>query len=46
MRFEYLAPSNIQEAIELLERFDGKAKIIAGGTDLLVQMRKKTIRMQ
>ena len=40
MRFEYLEPANIPEAIALLERYDGKAKIIAGGTDLLVQMRR------
>jgi len=44
MRFEYLEPANIPEAIALLERYDGKAKIIAGGTDLLVQMRRRTIK--
>ena len=44
MRFEYLEPANIPEAIALLERYDGKAKIIAGGTDLLVQMRRGTIK--
>ena len=44
MRFEYLEPTSIQEAIALLERHDGKARIIAGGTDLLVQMRRRTIK--
>lgn len=44
MRFEYLEPTSIQEAIALFERYDGKAMVMAGGTDLLVQMRKKTIR--
>lgn len=44
MRFEYLEPTSIQEAITLLKRYDGKAKVMAGGTDLLVQMRKRTIK--
>lgn len=39
MRFEYLRPKTVQEAISLLRQHDGKAKVIAGGTDLLVQMR-------
>ncbi len=38
--FEYHRPSSLQEAIELLARFGDKAKPIAGGTDLLVQMKQ------
>ncbi len=44
MRFEYIEPTTIQEAISSLVKYDNKAKVIAGGTDLLVQMRQKTIR--
>lgn len=39
MRFEYLKPKTVQEAVSLLREHNGKAKVIAGGTDLLVQMR-------
>jgi aerobic carbon-monoxide dehydrogenase medium subunit len=33
--FEYYAPSTLQEAIALLTRYDGEAKILAGGHSLL-----------
>ncbi len=44
MRFEYLEPESIEEALAMLAKYEGKAKIIAGGTDLMVQMRYKQIR--
>lgn len=44
MRFEYVAPNTIEEAISVLVRRDGKAKVLAGGTDLLIQMRQKTVQ--
>ncbi len=37
-RFSYHKPSNLDEALELLDRL-GDAKIIAGGTDLLIDLR-------
>ncbi len=37
---EYCLPTSAQEAIELLARHDGQAMIIAGGTDVLPDMRK------
>jgi CO/xanthine dehydrogenase FAD-binding subunit len=43
-RFEYFAPANISEALKLLDIYREKAKILAGGTDLLVQMKKNDIR--
>jgi len=46
MKFEYLEPSTIEEAISLLAKYNGKAKVIAGGTDLMVQMRKQQRRPQ
>jgi carbon-monoxide dehydrogenase medium subunit len=44
MRFEYLEPESIEEALTMLRRYNGKAKIVAGGTDLMLQMRYKTIK--
>ena len=44
MRFNYLEPATVEEAVSLLSKYDGKAKAIAGGTDLLVQIRNKAIK--
>ena len=44
MRFDYLAPESIGEAIAALSRFRGSARIIAGGTDLINLIRTKAIR--
>ncbi len=44
MRFNYLEPATIKEAVSLLSKYDGKARAIAGGTDLLVLIRGKTIK--
>jgi 4-hydroxybenzoyl-CoA reductase subunit beta len=38
-RFEHEKPSSIEETLPLIEKADGKAKILAGGTDLLVNMK-------
>ena len=40
-KFDYFKPSNISEALTLLNSYDGQAKILAGGTDLLVGMKEK-----
>jgi CO/xanthine dehydrogenase FAD-binding subunit len=37
--FDYKTPNTIQEAIDLLWKAGGKAKIIAGGTDLVIGLR-------
>ncbi|MDP2663174.1 MAG: FAD binding domain-containing protein [Dehalococcoidia bacterium] len=39
VRFEYLEASTIKEAVSLLSRYREEATAIAGGTDLVVQMR-------
>jgi carbon-monoxide dehydrogenase medium subunit len=44
--FEYLEPQTVQEACELLSEYDGTAKIIAGGTDLLVMMKQRVCTPQ
>ncbi len=38
-RFEYLAPGTVNEACAMLAKYSGEAKVIAGGTDLLPQMK-------
>jgi CO/xanthine dehydrogenase FAD-binding subunit len=37
--FDYKTPNTIEEAIELLWQAEGKAKLIAGGTDLVIGLR-------
>jgi carbon-monoxide dehydrogenase medium subunit len=42
--FEYLEPSSIDQAIWLLRQYKDRARIIAGGTDLLVDMTQDRAR--
>jgi len=41
--FEYFKPSTLSEAISLLAQYRGRAKILAGGTDLLIQMKQRNL---
>ena len=41
MQYEYVEPTTIEGAIGLLAESNGAAKIIAGGTDLFLQLAKK-----
>ncbi len=34
----YLRPENLEEALALLDRYAGQARIVAGGTDVLVEL--------
>ncbi len=43
MRFNYLEPATVKEAVAMLTKCEGRAKILAGGTDLMVQMRAKAL---
>ena len=36
---DYATPHSVREAVDLLNEADGRARIMAGGTDLLVQLR-------
>ncbi len=39
-RFEYLGPETLEDTLNLLAEYKDDAKILAGGTDLLVRMKK------
>lgn len=38
--FEYFEPRTLDEAVDLLTRYEGRASILAGGTDLLVEIKE------
>jgi CO/xanthine dehydrogenase FAD-binding subunit len=42
--FEYYAPHSLEEALSLLDNRKEKAKVLAGGTDLIVQMKNGNAR--
>ena len=41
--FDHFVPKTVGEACDLLREHRGKAKVIAGGTDLLVRMKQKLL---
>ena len=43
-RFEYTAASTPEEAISVIASYEGKAEIIAGGTDIMVNMKRRVVR--
>jgi carbon-monoxide dehydrogenase medium subunit len=42
--FEYLQPRSLRRAVSLLTKYGEKAKLMAGGTDLLVSMKARNLR--
>jgi CO/xanthine dehydrogenase FAD-binding subunit len=42
-KFEYHTPTSLPEALDLLAKYDGKGAVLAGGTDLLVSMKKREV---
>lgn len=42
-RFEYLLPKTLEEALAALKRQKGSAKVFAGGTDLIPQLKRREI---
>jgi aerobic carbon-monoxide dehydrogenase medium subunit len=45
-RFSYFAPRNITEALNFLDQYPDCAKLLAGGTDLIVQMNNQYLNPQ
>jgi len=41
--FNYFTPQTVKEGVSLLAKYKGEAKVIAGGTDLLVMMKDRVI---
>ena len=41
---DYTAPSTVEEAVRILAAASGTAKVLAGGTDLLVQLRSGRVK--
>lgn len=44
--FDYFAPKTLEEACSLLAQYQGQARVIAGGTDLLVRMKQRVATPQ
>ncbi len=44
--FQYITPSNLTEACLLLEKYDGNARIIAGGQSLLILLKQRLIDLE
>lgn len=44
MSFDYYAPASFEEAAGILGQYREKARILAGGTDLIIALRKREIR--
>jgi len=42
-KFEYFRPKNLEEALNLLDKYGEQAKLLAGGTDLIVKMKDRVI---
>ena len=42
--FEYIAPQDIAETCKLLSDYSTDAQILAGGTDLLIELRKPSVK--
>ena len=42
-RFEYLEPKTLEEALKMLSDFGNKGMALAGGTDLLISMKRRTV---
>jgi CO/xanthine dehydrogenase FAD-binding subunit len=43
-KFDYLEPDTIDEALSMLSQYKGRAKVIAGGTDILPKLKRREIK--
>ena len=42
-KFDYQAPADLKEACQIMANYGDKAKLLAGGTDLLIALKKNSI---
>ncbi len=43
-RFQFLEPATFEEALQIIEKNKGEAVLMAGGTDLLVNLKRKVVK--
>ncbi|MDY7037900.1 MAG: FAD binding domain-containing protein, partial [Thermodesulfobacteriota bacterium] len=43
-KFHYYQPQSLKEAYDLMDKLEGRARYIAGGTDILVGLKQEVIR--
>ena len=43
-KFEFLAPASLEEVFDLLDKYGAGAKVMAGGTDLVIQMKMNQVK--
>jgi CO/xanthine dehydrogenase FAD-binding subunit len=43
-KFDYLEPNTIDEALSMLSQYRGRAKVMAGGTDMLPKLKRREIK--
>jgi carbon-monoxide dehydrogenase medium subunit len=41
----YLMPGTLDEALDLLEQYQGKAQVVAGGTDVIGKLRHRDLEV-
>lgn len=41
--FKYFSPTTVAEAVSVLKEYDGRARVLAGGTDLLPMMKLRAV---
>jgi len=45
-KFRYHAPKTLEEALSLLARYNGRAKVVAGGTDLFPSLKRGDVSVK
>ena len=45
-KFEYLEPKTLEEALKMLSDCGHRGRVLAGGTDLLISMKRRTVKPQ